>query len=211
MCVISAWDNALSESEREAYAPWRDEQGLLHLTEVPLVSLWTTTTSGHVFPGLGARKSSEGSSHSWGLTPTEASTAYNAYHIRIKLWAPALGLDPRDISTHSARRGPVSETVHCGLAETFAKVHGRWRSDKGYRRYIDHEVALRKHAQGLHERLVIYCRTTSASAAHATHCATFCTPCQPPLRAFSRWIRSPPPSPSPLTYGTVHTSYHPGP
>ena len=32
------------------------------------------------------------------------------------------------------------------------------------------------------------------SAAHATHCATFCTPCQPLLRAFSRWIRSPPPS-----------------
>ena len=61
------------------------------------------------------------------------------------------------------------------------------------------------------ERLVIYCRRTSASAAHATHCATFCTPCQPPLRAFSGWIRSPPPSPSPLTYETVHTSYHHGP
>jgi hypothetical protein len=54
------------------------------------------------------------------------------------------------------------------------------------------------------ERLVIYCRTTSASAAHATHCATFCTPCQPLLRAFSGWIRSPPPSPA-----NRHWVYHP--
>ena len=147
MSVLSTWDNALSESERENYTPWRDEQGILRLTEVPLVSLWTTTASGHAFPAPGARKSSEGSSHSWGLTPTEASTAYNAYNIRIKSWAPALGLDPRDIATHSARRGLVSETVNCGLA----KVQGRWRSDKGYRRYIHDEVALCKHAQGLHD------------------------------------------------------------
>jgi len=32
---------------------------------------------------------------------------------------------------------------------------------------------------GGRERLVIYCRTTSVSAAHATHCATYCTPCRP--------------------------------
>ena len=29
------------------------------------------------------------------------------------------------------------------------------------------------------ERLVIYCQTTRVSAAHATHCATYCTPCRP--------------------------------
>ena len=45
-----------------------------------------------------------------------------------------------------------------------------------------------------HERLVIYCQTTSVSAAHATHCATNCTPCRPLLRAFSGWIRTPPPT-----------------
>jgi hypothetical protein len=56
-----------------------------------------------------------------------------------------------------------------------------------------------------------FCRTTSVSAAHATHCATYCTPCQPLLRDFPGWIRSRPPPPSPLTCGTVHTSYHPGP
>ena len=31
------------------------------------------------------------------------------------------------------------------------------------------------------------------------------------LASFTGWIRSPPPSPYPLTYGTVHTSYHPAP
>jgi len=35
------------------------------------------------------------------------------------------------------------------------------------------------------ERLVIYSQTTGVSAAHATHCATYCTPCRPLRRAFS--------------------------
>ena len=42
------------------------------------------------------------------------------------------------------------------------------------------------------ERLVIYCQTTGVSAAHAAHCATYCTPCRPLIRAFSGWIRTPP-------------------
>ena len=41
------------------------------------------------------------------------------------------------------------------------------------------------------ERLVIYCQTTGVSAAPATHCATYCTPCRPLIRAFSGWIRTP--------------------
>ena len=44
------------------------------------------------------------------------------------------------------------------------------------------------------ERLVIYCQTTGVSAAHATHCATYCSPCRPLRRAFSGWIRTPPPT-----------------
>ena len=44
------------------------------------------------------------------------------------------------------------------------------------------------------ERLVIYCQTTGVSAARATHCATYCTPCRPLIRAFSGWIRTPPPT-----------------
>ena len=52
------------------------------------------------------------------------------------------------------------------------------------------------------QRLVFYCRETSASTASCTsrrmcspaHCASCCAPCQPLLRAFSGWIRSPPPT-----------------
>ena len=51
-------------------------------------------------------------------------------------------------------------------------------------------------------RLVFYCRTTSVSTAPCksrrmfcpTHRASYCAPCQPLLRAFSGWIRSPPPT-----------------
>ena len=42
--------------------------------------------------------------------------------------------------------------------------------------------------------LVIYCQTTSVSAAHATHCATYSPPCRPPIRAFSGWDRTPIPT-----------------
>ena len=44
------------------------------------------------------------------------------------------------------------------------------------------------------ERLVIYCQTTGVIAAHATHCATYCTPCRPLIPAFSGRIRTPPPT-----------------
>ena len=51
------------------------------------------------------------------------------------------------------------------------------------------------------QKLVSYCRTTSASTAPCTsrrmccptHCARYCAPCQPLVRAFAGWIRSPPP------------------
>ena len=50
------------------------------------------------------------------------------------------------------------------------------------------------------KRLVSHCRTTSARSAPCTsrrvccltYCASYCAPCQPLLRAFSGWIRSPP-------------------
>ena len=58
------------------------------------------------------------------------------------------------------------------------------------------------HPQGLIERLAFYCLTTSASTAPCTsrrmfcptHCASYRAPCQPLLRAFPGWIRSPPAS-----------------
>ena len=36
------------------------------------------------------------------------------------------------------------------------------------------------------ENLVIYCPTTSVSATHATHCATYFPPCQPLIQACTR-------------------------
>jgi len=48
--------------------------------------------------------------------------------------------------------------------------------------------------RGQRERLMIYCQTTSVSAAHATHCATYWTPLRPLIRAFSGWIPTPPPT-----------------
>ena len=53
------------------------------------------------------------------------------------------------------------------------------------------------------QRLEFFCRATSASTAPCTskrmccptHFASCCAPCQPLLRAFSGWIRYPPPTP----------------
>ena len=64
------------------------------------------------------------------------------------------------------------------------------------------------------ERMVSYCRPTSASTAPCTprrmccpmHCASYCAPRKPLLRAYSGWIRSPPPtahSKPPLRYSKL--------
>ena len=42
------------------------------------------------------------------------------------------------------------------------------------------------HDSRIPKRLVMYCQATSVSAAHATRCATYCTPCRPPIRAYSQ-------------------------
>ena len=59
-----------------------------------------------------------------------------------------------------------------------------------------------RHLPFQRERSLIYCRTASASTAPRTSrsiccptdCASYCAPCQPLLRAFPDWIRSPPPT-----------------
>ena len=64
---------------------------------------------------------------------------------------------------------------------------------------------------GVRESLVIYCQRTGVRAAHAAHCATYCTLYRPLIRAFSGWIRTPPPtfgSYSKLRAHTVLRSYH---
>ena len=50
------------------------------------------------------------------------------------------------------------------------------------------------------QRLLFYCRATFATTSPCTfrrmccptHCASYCAPCQPLLREFAYWIRSPP-------------------
>lgn len=153
ICQLAAfWEHEMSPEERLSYAPWCDSAGDLLLTEIPLVSLWTTTASGHSFPVPGAPKTGAGKNHRWGMTPEDAKKAYNRYNTCLKSWAAELGLDPSKIATHSNRRGWTTETIANGLTEKFAKVQGRWRSDKSVTRYIDDEVALRKHVRGLLER-----------------------------------------------------------
>ena len=41
---------------------------------------------------------------------------------------------------------------------------------------------------------VVILKSRAVQAAHATHCATHCTPCRPLIGAFSGWIRTPPPT-----------------
>ena len=82
------------------------------------------------------------------------------------------------------RRSPLpcrSDRFHSESRWICTKKHGNLRS-----RHIDDAKAC--------ERLVIHCQTLGVSAAHATHCATYCTPCRPLIRAFSGWIRTAPPA-----------------
>ena len=59
---------------------------------------------------------------------------------------------------------------------------------------VEHQLHARQFdLQGASKKLVIHCQTTSVSVAHATHCASYCTPWRPLMRAFSGWIRTPPP------------------
>ena len=83
-------------------------------------------------------------------------------------------------------------------ASVFDSMCFRNRRTFSESRFLMSEVLLYRAASGLlhhglvsdAERLVIYCQTTSVSAAHATHCVTYCTPCRPLIRAFSGRIRS---------------------
>ena len=102
----------------------------------------------------------------------------------------------------------------------------RWRLAQSHWRFaLRHDtsgfVTVFKSSSTYHGILVFYCRTTSASTATCTskrtccptHCARYCAPCEPLLRAFSEWIRSPPPT-APLRYETcgfvtVSSTCHP--
>ena len=85
-----------------------------------------------------------------------------------------------------------SEILAGGPTSCHSKKYHRLQRARGPTKWCGCDF----HAAPTHrERLVIYCQTSSVSAAHATHCATNCTPCRPLLRAFSGWSLTPPPTP----------------
>ena len=83
-------------------------------------------------------------------------------------------------------RDTFPESYNSEYTLVYEDRHSRWVAAAGSCRQAARASSLVPSLQ----RLVIYCQTTSVSAAHATHCATYCTPCRPLIRAFSGWIRT---------------------
>jgi len=113
--------------------------------------------------------------------------------------------DPRSIA---ARRSAITMkdteiTIVCDQREVFignllVRIHFiivmiRWTGLAPWEFEFIFQVAL--HLPSC-ERFVLHCRTTGASTAPCTsrrmccptHCASYCAPCQPHLRAFPGWI-----------------------
>lgn len=53
----------------------------------------------------------------------------------LRSWVGRIGLDARDFSGHSLRRGGATAAAAAGVADHLIKLHGRWRSD-AYLSYI---------------------------------------------------------------------------
>jgi len=124
-------------------------------------------------------------------------------------WDPTVALclgtygDPRGVGVPDERDIPVRRG--CGVQSAECRVQGAGSRVQGYlvleEGGEDVDVAA---GRGNHQRVeavlvlqqtfVIHFQTSRVSAAHATHRATYCTPCRPLTRAFSGWIRTPPPT-----------------
>ena len=145
----------------------------------------------HELPHLGLLLQQLPASSVWGLR----FKVYRATSLirNTPLLRPYSRTMPRKVSSPPRRVGQGGRGASLGRVRHSRKqvmhVHTR-----NHLQDLHHIRESLHHLQGARERWIIHCRTSSASAAHATHCATFCTPCQPLLRAFSGWIRSPPPS-----------------
>jgi len=97
---------------------------------------------------------------------------------------------PRHSPRHQSKAGAEE-----GLVGSTYILHGEFREYQGRTPQVGDGLKTYTgfwEVTSERERLVIYCQTTSVSAAHATHCATYCNPCRPLIRAFSGWIRTPP-------------------
>ena len=46
------------------------------------------------------------------------------------MWASEIGMDAKQIGTHSVLRGIVSDWALIGVPDRVRMIHGRWRSDR---------------------------------------------------------------------------------
>lgn len=67
---------------------------------------------------------------------------YDRFHIVLREFVSVLGLDPRNYSSHSFRRGGASFAFSVGVPGELIQRHGDWRSD-AYKLYLDTTVSQR--------------------------------------------------------------------
>lgn len=68
-------------------------------------------------------------------SPANQPLSHNAFVKRIKKWIAAIGLDPKEYSGHSLRRGGATALIRAGVSPELVQLQGRWRSD-AYRLYV---------------------------------------------------------------------------
>jgi hypothetical protein len=75
--------------------------------------------------------------------------SYPQFLGKVKAWGADIGLDPRDLGTHSLRRGLASDWALQGVPDRLRREHGRWRSAKVADGYIDTSINIQLllHAQ----------------------------------------------------------------
>ena len=66
---------------------------------------------------------------------------YNEFLKDLKTACAAIGLNPALFSTHSLRRGSVSDQFANGVPDKVIKYSGRWKSN-AFETYIDHTILL---------------------------------------------------------------------
>lgn len=73
-------------------------------------------------------------------TWTSKPLAGKSFANRIKFWIQAIGLDPKDYSGHSLRRGGATTMARAGIPADVIQIQGRWRSD-AYKLYLQMGIA----------------------------------------------------------------------
>ncbi len=66
---------------------------------------------------------------------------YNEFLKVLKTTCPSIGLNPNLFSTHSLRRGSVSDQFVNGVPDKVIKYSGLWKSNV-FETYVDHTILL---------------------------------------------------------------------